>query len=80
MAMKSPIRVAVTGGAGQIAYSLLPQLLSGSVFGADQPVFLSLLDIPPAMTMLAGVIMELEDRAYRSHDFCVSQCHTCAPC
>jgi len=62
--MKSPIKVAVTGGAGQIAYSLLPQLLNGSVFGTDQPIFLGLLDIPPAMTMLSGVIMELEDLSY----------------
>ena len=44
---KPPIKVGVTGAAGQIAYSLLPQLISGSVFGPDQPVILSLLDIPP---------------------------------
>lgn len=59
--MKAPIKVSVTGGAGQIAYSLLPSLLSGSVFGADQPVFLQLLDIPPAMVALEGVIMEMQD-------------------
>ena len=54
----------ITGGAGQIAYSLLPPLASGSVFGMDQPVILHLLDIPPAQTALGGVVMELEDLAY----------------
>ena len=49
---------------GQIAYSLLPSLVNGSVFGPDQPVILHLLDIPPAMAMLDGVRMELEDLAY----------------
>ena len=58
------IRVAVTGGAGQIAYSLLPTLINGSVFGPDKRVILQLLDIPPAMTALGGVVMELEDLAY----------------
>jgi len=57
------IVVTVTGGAGQIAYSLLPSLLSGSVFGDDQPVKLQLLDIPPAWEMLGGVKMEMEDLA-----------------
>jgi malate dehydrogenase len=61
---KAPIKVVLTGAAGQIAYSLLPKLLDGSVFGADQPVFLGLLDIQPSMTMLGGVILELEDLAY----------------
>eukprot|EP00326_Haptolina_ericina_P009252 CAMPEP_0181222812 /NCGR_PEP_ID=MMETSP1096-20121128/30173_1 /TAXON_ID=156174 ORGANISM="Chrysochromulina ericina, Strain CCMP281" /NCGR_SAMPLE_ID=MMETSP1096 /ASSEMBLY_ACC=CAM_ASM_000453 /LENGTH=326 /DNA_ID=CAMNT_0023315613 /DNA_START=34 /DNA_END=1014 /DNA_ORIENTATION=+ len=61
--MKTPIVVAVTGGAGQIAYSLLPSLLNGTVFGADQPIKLHLLDITPAMAMLGGVIMEMEDLA-----------------
>jgi len=61
--MSEPVIVAVTGGAGQIAYSLLPQLLSGSVFGPNQPVKFQLLDITPAMTALGGVIMELEDLA-----------------
>ena len=54
----------ITGGAGQIAYSLLPPLASGAVFGMDQPVILHLLDIPPAITALGGVVMELEDLAY----------------
>jgi len=61
---KPPIIVAVTGGGGQIAYSLLPNLVSGNVFGHDQPVKLSLLDVRPAMTMLDGVKMEMEDLAY----------------
>ena len=56
---KAPIKVGVTGAAGQIAYSLLPNLVSGAVFGQDQPVVLSLLDVPPAQTALAGVVMEL---------------------
>jgi len=62
--MKAPIIVCVTGGGGQIAYSLLPSLLSGSVFGEDQPLMLHLLDIPPSIPMLSGVKMELEDLAY----------------
>ncbi len=64
MGSKAPIKVVLTGAAGQISYSLLPKLLDGSVFGPDQPVFLGLLDIPPSMPMLDGVIMELEDLAY----------------
>lgn len=62
--MKDPIVVAVTGGAGQIAYSLVPNLASGAVFGLDQPVILKLIDITPAMTSLSGVEMELYDLAY----------------
>eukprot|EP00161_Ancyromonas_sigmoides_P013399 TRINITY_DN344_c1_g1_i1.p1 TRINITY_DN344_c1_g1~~TRINITY_DN344_c1_g1_i1.p1 ORF type:complete len:342 (-),score=83.90 TRINITY_DN344_c1_g1_i1:219-1244(-) len=58
------MRVCVTGAAGQIAYSLLPLLASGAVFGPDQKVALHLLDIKPAMKMLGGVVMELEDGAY----------------
>jgi len=68
--MKTPINVCVTGGGGQIAYSLLPSLVSGSVFGSDQPIVLNLLDIPPAMTMLSGVKMELEDLAYPLYAGC----------
>ncbi len=59
--MTQPIRVAVTGGAGQIAYSLLFRIGNGEVFGADQPVALNILEIPPAMDALRGVVMELED-------------------
>ena len=61
---KEPVKIVITGGAGQIAYSLLPPLASGAVFGMDQPVILHLLDIPPAITALGGVVMELEDLAY----------------
>ena len=61
--MTQPIRVAVTGGAGQIAYSLLFRIGNGEVFGADQPVALQILEIPPAMDALRGVVMELEDSA-----------------
>jgi len=62
--MAEPVRVVVTGGAGQIAYSLLPNICNGAMFGPDQPVILHLLDIPPAMTALGGVVMELEDLAF----------------
>lgn len=62
--MKPPIRVAVTGAAGQLAYSLIFRVASGEVFGPDQPLFLHLLEIPPAMDALKGVAMELEDCAY----------------
>lgn len=61
--MMEPINVVVTGAAGQIAYSLLYQLAAGSVFGPDQPINLRLLDIPPMMKVLDGVVMELEDLA-----------------
>ncbi|MDE2748925.1 MAG: malate dehydrogenase [Chloroflexota bacterium] len=61
--MTEPIRVAVTGGAGQIAYSLLFRIGNGELFGADQPVALQILEIPPAMDALRGVLMELEDSA-----------------
>jgi len=60
---KAPVRVVVTGGAGQIAYSLVPTIASGSVFGADQPVVLVLLDIAPALEFMKGIMMELEDLA-----------------
>jgi malate dehydrogenase len=62
--MKSPIRIAVTGAAGQIGYSLLFRIASGSMFGADQPVILHLLEIEPALKALNGVVMELEDCAF----------------
>ena len=62
--MKAPIRVAVTGGAGQIGYSLLYRLVSGEAFGPDQPVILQLLEVPQAQDALRGAIMELEDCAY----------------
>ncbi|MEY3511537.1 MAG: hypothetical protein RL486_202 [Actinomycetota bacterium] len=62
--MKTPVRVAVTGAAGQIGYSLLFRIASGQMLGEDQPVILQLLDITPAMDVLKGVAMELEDCAF----------------
>ncbi len=62
--MKSPLKVAVTGAAGQIGYSLLFRIASGSMFGPDQPVELELIEIPDAMKALEGVVMELEDCAF----------------
>jgi malate dehydrogenase len=62
--MKAAIRVAITGAAGQIGYSLLFRIANGDLLGADQPVILQLLDIPPAQGVLRGVAMELEDCAF----------------
>ncbi|MBE0585555.1 MAG: malate dehydrogenase, partial [Desulfofustis sp.] len=62
--MKAPVRVAVTGAAGQIAYSLIFRVAHGDMLGPDQPVILQLLEIPPAMGALNGVVMELNDCAY----------------
>src|SRR5690606_12243734 len=62
--MKRPLRVAVTGAAGQIGYSLLFRIASGEMIGKDQPVILQLLDITPAMAALNGVVMELDDCAF----------------
>jgi malate dehydrogenase len=62
--MKSPITVAVTGAAGQIGYSLLFRIASGSMFGPDQPVALRLIEIEPALPTLGGVVMELDDCAF----------------
>jgi len=62
--MKTPLRVAVTGAAGQIGYSLLFRIASGSMFGADQPVILHLIEIEPALPALQGVVMELQDCAF----------------
>ncbi len=61
---KSPIRVAVTGGAGQIAYSLLFRIAAGELFGRDQPLELRILEIPEAVQVLEGVKMELDDCAF----------------
>jgi len=60
----SPLKVAVTGAAGQIGYSLLFRLASGSLLGADRPVELRLLEIEPALKALEGVVMELDDCAF----------------
>lgn len=62
--MKKPVRVAVTGAAGQIGYSLLFRIASGAMLGADQPVILQLLELTPAQKALKGVMMELEDCAF----------------
>lgn len=62
--MKSPVRVAVTGAAGQISYSLIFKIAHGDMLGKDQPVILQLLEIPPAMKALQGVVMELQDCAF----------------
>ena len=62
--MKRPLRVAVTGAAGQIGYSLLFRIASGEMLGKDQPVSLQLLDITPALPALNGVVMELDDCAF----------------
>src|SRR5919107_5617074 len=62
--MNSPIRVAVTGAAGQIGYSLLFRIASGSMFGPEQPVILHLVEVEPALPALQGVVMELDDCAF----------------
>jgi len=62
--MKSPIKVAVTGAAGQIGYALVFRIASGEMFGADQPVALHLIEIPAALSALGGVVMELHDCAF----------------
>ena len=62
--MKPPVKVAVTGAAGQISYSLIFRIASGQMLGDDQPIILQLLEIPPAMEALSGVVMELEDCAF----------------
>lgn len=62
--MNQPIRVAVTGAAGQIGYSLLFRIASGAMFGPEQPVILHLIEIEPALPALQGVVMELDDCAF----------------
>ena len=62
--MKSPIKVAVTGAAGHIGYALVFRIASGEMFGQDQPVSLHLVEIPPALSALEGVVMELHDGAF----------------
>jgi malate dehydrogenase len=62
--MNSPFKVAVTGAAGQIGYALLPRIASGAIFGPDQPIELHLIEIPPALKALEGVVMELHDCAF----------------
>ena len=62
--MKSPVRVTITGAAGQISYSLLFRIGAGQMLGPDQPVILQLLEITPAMKALEGVVMEIDDCAF----------------
>lgn len=62
--MKKPVRVTITGAAGQISYSLIFRIAHGDMLGNDQPVILQLLEIPPAMNALNGVVMELQDCAF----------------
>ncbi len=62
--MKEPVRIAITGAAGQIGYQLCFRIASGGMFGPNQPVILQLLEIPPAIDALKGVVMELEDAAF----------------
>lgn len=62
--MKDPVRITVTGAAGQIGYALLFRIASGAMLGDDQPVILQLLEIPPAMDAVNGVIMEIDDCAF----------------
>ena len=62
--MKAPVRVAITGAAGQISYSLLFRIAAGEMLGKDQPVILQMLEITPALNALSGVAMELEDCAF----------------
>ncbi len=64
MSKKNPIRVAVTGAAGNIGYALLFRIASGAMFGPDQPVALNLIEIEPGMNALKGVAMELDDCAF----------------
>ena len=62
--MKKPVRVTITGAAGQIGYQLAFRIASGQMLGHDQPVILQLLEIPPALPALGGVVMELDDCAF----------------
>ena len=62
--MADPVRIAITGAAGQIAYSLIFRIASGDMLGKDQPVILQLLDIPDSMEKLRGTVMEIEDCAF----------------
>src|SRR5438876_4277013 len=62
--MKSPVKIAITGAAGQIGYALIFRIASGEMFGADRPVALHLIEIPAALGALGGVVMELHDCAF----------------
>lgn len=62
--MKKPVRVAISGGAGQIAYSLIFRIASGEMLGPEQPIILQMLEVPAALEALKGVVMEVDDCAY----------------
>ena len=62
--MREPVRVAVTGAAGAISYTILFKIAAGALLGKDQPMILQLVEIPPAMKALDGVVMELVDCAF----------------
>ena len=62
--MKDPVRVTITGAAGQIGYALLFRVASGAMLGKDQPIILQLLEITPALAAVKGVVMELDDCAF----------------
>ena len=62
--MNEPVRVTITGAAGQIGYALLFRIASGAMLGPEQPVILQLLEITPALDALKGVVMELDDCAF----------------
>ena len=62
--MKQPVRVAVTGAAGNIGYAIAFRIAAGDMLGSDQPVILQLIEIEPALAALRGVVMELEDCAF----------------
>lgn len=62
--MKSPVRIAVTGAAGQICYALLFRIAAGEMLGSDQPIILQLLELPSAVKALEGVVMELDDAVF----------------
>lgn len=62
--MKAPVRIAITGAAGQIGYQLVFRIAAGDMLGKDQPVILQLIEIPPALDMLKGVVMEIDDAAF----------------
>ena len=64
MTLKPPVRIAVTGAAGQIAYATLFRIAGGIMLGRDQPIILQLLDLPQAQQALRGVIMEMQDCAF----------------
>ena len=62
--MKAPVRIAITGAAGQIGYQLVFRIAAGDMLGKDQPVILQLIEIPPALDTLNGVVMEIDDAAF----------------